>query len=125
MKATVAVNRAGTPAHAPISWIPVVVFFDSWLFSWLLNRQSLVGFDLFKNLHDPTWPFDFDAWNLVHFSQAEMDAEVTRRGVSAGAGHVVMLISDAHTCADAVAIAFGSGELENDPIVGIGANVFP
>src|ERR1700745_4005178 len=54
-----------------------------------------------------------------------MHSKMTRGGVSAGAAHVVTLFADAHTRANPVAIALGSRELEDDPMVRIWAHVLP
>src|SRR5689334_9040558 len=54
-----------------------------------------------------------------------MHSKMTRGGVSAGAAHVVVLFVDAHTRANPVAIAFGSRELEDDPMVRIWADILP
>src|SRR5947208_15318211 len=83
----------------------------------LSNLQNLVGLYVLEYLRDTARPFDFDAGDLFNLPQSEMYSKMTRGGVSAGAAHVVILFVDAHARADPVAIALGSGELEDDPMV--------
>src|SRR5438094_1938810 len=91
----------------------------------LSNLQNLVGLYVLEYLHDAARPSDFQAGDLFNLPQSEMYSKMTRGGVSASAAHVVILFVDAHARPDPVAIALGSCELEDDPMVRIWAHVLP
>src|SRR5579859_924094 len=92
---------------------------------WLPDFKALVGGNVSKDLHDTTGPAYFNLFDSRLFAQSEVYAEMAGGCVADRGSHFVVLLPDTNTGADSIPITAGSNQLEDDPIVLVGADVLP
>ena len=95
------------------------------LFGWLVDFENLVGPNGAQHLDYATWPANLNAIDLVELASSEVDASRTGGSIAHRRGHVVELIAQLDSCADPVAIASATYQLQDEPVIHVGADVLP
>src|SRR6266404_121752 len=91
------------------------------------DEDHLIRLDVFQRFDEAAGPADFEEFDVFSFANAEMDAQIILREISAAAPHFVDLrmqtllarkMRDAFdACADAAAIRLRADGFDLDPIV--------